>query len=138
MSGPPERLSGLQLALLRVLWARGEATVAEVHAEVGTARGLATTTVATLLRRLEKRGLLAHRTEGRVFVYRALVSEDEVGRQMVGGLVDDLYEGRADALFAHLLDAKGVSDDDLARIQRLLEARRARAEDGAPVDDPAQ
>lgn len=122
---PEQRLSGLQLALLRVLWDRGEATVNDVHAALKSARSLAPTTIATMLRRLEKRGLLAHRTEGRQFVYRALKSADEVGRTLVSDLVDDLYEGRPAELFAHLLDSKEVAPGDLARIKRMIEDREA-------------
>ena len=121
------RLSGLQLALMRVLWERGEATVNDVHAALEGTRGLAPTTVATLLRRLEKRGLVDHRTEGRQFVYRALASADAVGRTMVSDLVDGPYAGRTSALFAHLLDTEAVDAADLAHIKRLI-ADREKAE----------
>jgi len=115
------RLSPLQLAVLRVLWDRGEATVQDVRDGLAPEREFAQTTVATLLRRLEKRGVLTHRSEGRQFVYRPLQDADTVGRALVGELVDDLYGGRADALFAHLLEAKDVAPGDLARIKALIE-----------------
>ena len=72
-------LSELQLSLMRVLWQRGQASTAEV-AEALRAEGrpLAHTTVATLLQRLEKRGLLACDREARALVYRPCVSEPEV------------------------------------------------------------
>jgi len=87
---PPDQdphLTSLQLDVMRVLWARGEATATEVHADLAPGRRLAPTTVATLLRRLERRGLLAHRTEGRQFVYRPAVSEDAVRSSMVGEVI---------------------------------------------------
>ena len=117
------RLSGLQLALMKVLWERGEASVSDVHAAVQGDRPLAPTTVATLLKRLEKRGLLAHRTEGRQFVYRALVGADDVGKSLVGELARDMYDGKGAALFAHLLDATEIDAESLARIRRMIEER---------------
>jgi len=54
-------LTGLQIAFLRVLWQRGEASVAEICEALRPERALAQTTVATVLSRLEKRGVVAHR-----------------------------------------------------------------------------
>lgn len=115
-----QRLTSLQLAVLRSLWERGEASVGEVHADLAIERELAPTTVATLLKRLEARGLLDHRAEGRQFIYRALVDSDEVGRTMTTELVDDVYAGDVKELFAHLLDETEVSASDLKAIKRMI------------------
>jgi len=117
-------LSELQLSLMRVLWARGETSTAEVAEALRGERDLAHTTVATLLTRLEKRGLLSSRREGRSLMYTALVSESEVQRSMVGSLVDSLFAGRASALVSHLLDARGVDAKELAELQALLKQRK--------------
>lgn len=117
-------LSELQLSLMRVLWQRGEASVAEVAEALRGERDLAHTTVATLLTRLEKRGLLASRREGRSLLYTPQVSEAEVQRSMVGSLVDSLFAGRASALVSHLLDARGVDAKELAELQALLNQQR--------------
>lgn len=124
-------LTELQLALLRVLWERGEATVAEVQEALAPERSLAPTTVATLLSRMEKKGLLDHRTEGRQYVYRAVASEAEVRRSMVdefSGLAEDLFRGDVAALVSHLLTARDVAPDDLARVKALIEARERELE----------
>ena len=68
------QLTDLQLALLRVLWTRGEATVTEMVEALRPERDLAPTTVATLLSRLEKRRVVSHSTRARQYVYRARVS----------------------------------------------------------------
>lgn len=117
-------LSELQLALMRQLWARGEAgeasTAEVVEGLRAEQRPLAHTTVATLLTRLEKRGLLAARREGRGLVYRALVSEAQVQRSMVSGLLSNLFEGKASALLSHLLQESEIGDADLAQMRALL------------------
>lgn len=114
------KLTSLQQSILRVLWDANEASVVDVQSALASERSLAQTTVATLLKRLEERGLVDHRKEGRQFVYFATVDADEVGRDLVGGLATDLYGGRASELFAHLLDTTKVTEDDLSRIKKLL------------------
>ncbi|MFY2763973.1 BlaI/MecI/CopY family transcriptional regulator [Arenimonas sp. MALMAid1274] len=118
-------LSELQLDLMRVLW-RGEASVADVAAALAQRRGLAHTTVATLLTRLAKRGVVAQRRDGRVLYYRALLTESQVRRSMVGGLIQSLFRGDPQALLAHLVDEKDVKPGDLERVQALLSTAKAR------------
>ena len=118
-------LSELQLALLRVLWAQGQASAAEVVQALQPERALAHTTVATLLTRLEKRGVVAADRSGRQISYRPLVSEDEVQRSMVSGLLATLFDGKASALLSHLLAQDEVDADDLVRMRRLLAQRKA-------------
>ena len=120
-------LSELQLRLMRVLWQRGEASTAEVAEALRGERDLAHTTVATVLTRLEKRGLLASRREGRALLYTPQVSEAEVQRSMVGSLLDRLFAGRTSALVSHLLDARGVDAAELAELQALLKQRKGEA-----------
>jgi predicted transcriptional regulator len=114
------RLGDLQLAILRVLWERGEATVSEVHEALEPERGLAPTTIATMLQKLEKKEVLAHRSEGRRFVYHALVTEDQVTRSMVTDLTAQLFRGDVTALVSHLLSHHDVEAGELARLRRLI------------------
>ncbi len=117
---PVISLSDLQLAVMRVLWDRPEASTADVVEAMAGTRGLAHTTVATLLTRLEKRGVLAARRDGRQVFYRARVSEDAVRRSMVGSLLGNLFGGDARALVAHLVREDEVAPEDLERIEALL------------------
>ena len=115
-------LTELQVAILRVFWRLGEATTQEVHHALGPARQLAPTTVATLLSRLERRGVLAYRRRGRQHVYRALVSERQVRRTKVKELMESLFGGDPAALVSHLVRSDEVDADELARIRDLLGA----------------
>ena len=116
-------LGELQLAIMRVLWERGEATVADVHQGLERPWRRALTTVATMLSKMEKKGVVEHRTEGRQFVYRATVSEREVRRSMVSDLTSRLFEGNAAALVSHLIDEQGIDPEELAALRELLERR---------------
>ncbi len=121
-----QTLGELQHAIMAVLWERGEATSAEVH-EALAARGLAFTTIATMLRKMEDKGVVAHRAEGRQFVYRPTVSEDQVRRSMVGQLVERLFGGDPKALVAHLVSEQEIDADELEQLRRRLGPARKRA-----------
>jgi predicted transcriptional regulator len=113
------RLGELQLAIMRVLWARGEAAVTEVH-EALEERDLAPTTIATMLRKMEDKGVVTHRAEGRRFLYRPAVTEAAVRRTMVGELTDRLFRGEVTALVSHLLAEHDIDPDELARLRSLI------------------
>ena len=113
-------LSELQIALVRVLWRRGESSTADVAAELADERGIKHTTVATLLTRLEKRGVVAQRREGRQLFYRALVGEAQVRRSMVADLIGALFDGDARALVAHLVQESEIAPGDLAKVRKRL------------------
>ncbi len=126
--GDQQQLSDLQLAIMRVLWDRSEATAAEVHAELQADRELAPTTVATLLSRLEKRGLVDHRARGRQYVYRPKVSEHEVRRTMLRRLTDFFFGGEPAALVNHLVRTDDIQTEDLQAIRDLLRLRESDGE----------
>jgi BlaI family transcriptional regulator, penicillinase repressor len=113
-------LSDLQLALMRVFWLRSSASAADVVADLRTTRPLAHTTVATLLSRLEKRGLLQAIREGRQVTYRAAVSQQEVRRSMVSALLTGLFDGEARGLLSHLVDQRRIGAGELAEIRAAL------------------
>ena len=119
-------LSELQIAVMRVLWERGEASVADIAAVLADERGLKYTTVATLLTRLEKRNVVAQRREGRQLIYRAQVSEPHVRRSMVADLIGSLFGGDPRALVAHLVDESEIAPGDLERVRKRLAKGTAR------------
>lgn len=119
------RLGNLQLAIMRVLWQRGEAAVSDVHEDLEPERGLAPTTVATMLAKLERKGVVQHRTEGRRFIYRPRVDEEQVRRSMVDDLTSQLFHGDVTALVNHLLSGHSIAARELAELRSLITAREA-------------
>jgi predicted transcriptional regulator len=115
------QITDLQLDILRLLWAQGEATVAEVHEALPSHRPLAASTVATLLSRLEKRELISHRTSGRRHVYRAEISEEQVRSSVLDTVTEGVFGGDIAALVSHLLDARSVQPGDIERVRQLLD-----------------
>jgi BlaI family transcriptional regulator, penicillinase repressor len=122
-------LGELQLAILRVLWACGEATASDVHAALHAERGLAPTTIATMLKKMENRGLVNHREDGRRFIYRPAVTEEAVTRSMVSDLTDRLFGGKASELMGHLLAEHDIDRVELAELNRLISQAERRRKD---------
>jgi predicted transcriptional regulator len=131
----PVRLGDLQLAILRVLWAESEATVARVHAVIEPERGSAASTIATMLSKMEARGLVRHRKTGRQFVYRARIGESDAKRSMVRDVTSRLFRGDPLALVSHLVREEELGPDDLDAIRAMIERHAARAREGDGDDD---
>ena len=119
----PERhqLTELQLAILRVIWDKGEATVQDIWEALHPERGLAQTTVATMLSRLERRGVVNRRAQARQYHYKAAVTEAEVQHSMVGELTERLFAGDVTALVQHLISDEDISPGDIAKIRDMIE-----------------
>jgi BlaI family penicillinase repressor len=117
------RLTPPQLEILKVLWERSEATVVEIHQALLAERPLAATTIATLLSRLEKRGLVAYRTEGRQYVYRAVLKERDARRHALTEMTQGLFAGDVPTMVSQLLSSHELRPGDLARVRELIEAK---------------
>ena len=120
------RLGDLQLRIMRVLWQAAPASVAEVQQQLG-GEPLAYTTVATMLRKMEERGLLRHGEQGRRFFYVPAVTAAQVTRSMSDDLVDRLFEGSLADTVTHLLQTRDVSAQELDRLERLILERKRQA-----------
>ena len=118
------QLGDLQLAIMRVLWERGEAPAIEVHQALFEERGLAVTTIKTMLRKLEEYGCVEHRTNGRQFIYRPAIAEADVRKGMVGDLVQRLFAGDSAALVNHLVRSGEIDAEDLEDLREIVSRKR--------------
>lgn len=116
-------LSDVQLTLMRVLWARPDSSTADIVEALHAQRPMAHTTVATMLTRLEKRGVVHATRDGRQLIYRAAISESQVQRSMVSGMLSNLFQGNARALLSHLLREDEIGADDLEQLKALIERK---------------
>ena len=117
-------LGELQHAIMRVLWAEREASVARVYEALPPEHRRALTTIATMLTKMEKNGVVAHRADGRQFVYLPRIVESDVRRTMVADLTERLFDGDVTALVTHLISDVEIDREELTRLQKLIEAKR--------------
>ncbi len=117
-----QHLSDLQLAIMREVWTRGDASVNGIHEALRAERAIAPATVATVLNRLATDGVVTRERIGREYRYRALVSQNEMRRSMLGGLIQRLFGGDPATLVAHLVKEGDFQDTDLERVRAHVEA----------------
>lgn len=105
---------------MRIIWARGEATVRDVYEELLRSRRIAYTTVMTSLKTLEQKGYLKSSQQDRAFLYRPAQPKAKVMKDLVRHFIDRVFEGSAQPLLVHLLKERHISESDVAYIGRLV------------------
>jgi predicted transcriptional regulator len=118
-------LSPAQGEIMEIVWERGEVTANEVRRVLARTRSVARNTVRTLLERMEAKGWLTHRAEGRTFLYTAARPRHESVGQKVREMVETVCGGSPETLVAALLDYRGLRPDELRRIRQLLDEAQA-------------
>jgi predicted transcriptional regulator len=129
---PPKRsntLTPAELRLMKVLWDRGESTVAEMVTATADDGELAYTSVLTTIRILETKGYVCHRQEGRAFLYSSSVGELEAGRSEVRHVLKRFFGDSRERLLLSLLGDEEISADELKRLKEAIAA--------APDDEAA-
>src|SRR6202171_2325475 len=104
---------------MRVLWERGDVTIGDVCDVLEPA--LARASVQTMLRILDRKRYVRHRTDGRTFVYRATVDDDTASQRAVDHLVERFFDRSEGALVMRLLDRRGADAATLRRVRALLD-----------------
>jgi BlaI family penicillinase repressor len=119
MSRSLPQLSRFELQVLRLLWARSEASVSELHGDIPDAPSYST--IRKIVERLEQKGAIERvRVDDKAVVYRATVPRTAVIRHEIRRFLDVMFDGAAGPLVAHLADMDAVSLDDLKEVERQL------------------
>lgn len=113
---PTER----ELAILKVLWQLGEASVREVYEALRDELPIVQNTVQAFLRTMEDKGLVRHRTEGRTFVYRPARNRGLTSKRLLSGLLQQVFDGSIDELVASAFELRRPTDDELDKLRALL------------------
>ncbi|HVR43031.1 MAG TPA: BlaI/MecI/CopY family transcriptional regulator [Thermoanaerobaculia bacterium] len=109
-----------ELAILRVLWDRGECTVREVHDVLSGSSPIGYTTVLKLMQIMTEKGLVERDETRRAHVYRSRATEQKTQRQLLHDLVDRAFAGSASKLVMQALASNRTSADDLKEIRGVL------------------
>ena len=128
---PPKRsntLTEAELRLMKILWRRGESAVTDLVSAMPDDEPLAYNSVLTTIRILERKGYVDHRQEGRAFIYRPLIAENEAGRSEVRHVLSRFFGNSREQLLLSLLHDEEISPQEL---ERLKEAIRNASQDGS-------
>jgi predicted transcriptional regulator len=113
-----------ELEILRVLWDRGPLALSDVCETLRRQREVATTTVATMLRVMLDKRLVKRKRATRGHQWSAAVSQAAAAKSMVGKLVDGIFDGSAQRLVAHLVEAGQLSTKELAELRDLIDSNK--------------
>jgi predicted transcriptional regulator len=120
---PPKRsitLTQAELRLMKVLWLRGESSVADLVTACTGDAPLAYTSVLTTVRILEQKGYVTHRQEGRAFLYNACVAEDEASRSEMRHMLQRFFGNSRERLLLNLLGDEDLTADELRRLKQTI------------------
>jgi predicted transcriptional regulator len=121
---PPKKsntLTEAELRLMKILWRRGESAVTDLVAAMPDGESLAYNSVLTTICILEQKGYVRHRQEGRAFVYRAAVAEEEASRSEVKHLMSRFFGNSRERLLLSLLGDQEISSEELRRLKEAIE-----------------
>jgi predicted transcriptional regulator len=118
---PTKLLTDVELEIMQALWDRGEAPVRDILEALPNSRPLAYTTVATVLKVLEKKQFVASSKGERTHVYRAKVSREAYEKKSVHHLVDKVFRGEPSSFVMQLIRETKLTPDDIKSLRQLLE-----------------
>ena len=118
---PTPKPTVMELAILRVLWERGPATVREVHEVLDSGKATGYTTVLKLLQIMTAKGMVIRNEDERAHVYEARLPAESTKRQLVSDLVQRAFSGSASQLMMHALSGKKTSPAEIEEIRRMLD-----------------
>ena len=121
---PTSQLTPLDLAIMKVLWEGGPATVQVVRERLAGERDLAYNSVQTMLNVLHKKGKVRRLRQGRAFEYAPVVSRLQAARQATTDLVQRMFDGSAESLVMSLVEARHLTPERLARLSALVEEKK--------------
>ncbi len=120
---PPKKsntLTEAELRLMKILWRRGESAVTDLVSALPDGEALAYNSVLTTIRILEQKGYVDHRQEGRAFVYRACVQEQEAGRSEVRNVLNRFFGNSSEKLVLSLLGDEEISAEELESLREAI------------------
>jgi BlaI family penicillinase repressor len=123
----PRPLSLLEQLVMEIVWQRGSATADIVRAALDPDRPLKDSTVRTVLKRLEDKGYLRHKVEGRTYVYSGSEPRQNVAVRAVKQILDRFCSGSVESLLVGMVDQEVVDADELERMVTRLKVQRAAA-----------
>jgi predicted transcriptional regulator len=119
-------LTELQQAILDRLWSKGPATAEQIREALLPTHRLKDSSVRTLLRRLERRGYVSHRLDGRTFVYEAAMAPKRVAAHSVRQIIDRFWSGSVEQFLTGMVDEKILTQAEIARLARKIGHARKR------------
>ena len=122
---PLDELGDLQRSVIEAVWQLGQATVHQVRQRLARKRKPAYTTVLTAMQKLEKAGWLRHESKGKSYLYFPTATRREAGAGSLRKFIKRVFDGDATLMFQHLISDSKLSDNELARLRKMIDDKRS-------------
>lgn len=113
-------LTDVELELMSILWRLGEGSVSDVLEQLPVGRSLAYTSVSTILRILEQKGVLNARKEGRGHIYVPALKKSDYEAKAVKHVVEKVFDSAPVALVRQLLDSVDLGKAEIEELKKLI------------------
>jgi BlaI family penicillinase repressor len=117
-------LTELENEVMQAVWEVGPCSVEVVHQKISPNRRLKETSTRTLLRRLEQKGYLRHKTEGRAYIYRAVEPARSLAARAVRQIIDRFCQGSLEELVSGMVESKVLSQSEMDRLEKFVRGRK--------------
>jgi len=117
-------LTELENEVMQVVWEAGPCSVETVHESISRNRKLKETSTRTLLRRLEQKGYLRHKAQGRAYLYRAVEPARSLAARAVRQIIDRFCQGSVEELVNGMVESKVLSNKEIDRLEEFVRARK--------------
>lgn len=124
MTSRNRQLTELQQTIVEFIWRVGPCTADGIREGLAPTHQLKDSTVRTLLRRLEERGVVSHTVEGKAFVYRATVPPRSLAARSVQQIIERFWSGSAEQFLAGLVDEKVLTPAQIRRLAGKIKDRK--------------
>lgn len=110
-----------ELEILQVIWEKGPVSVREIHDALGGEEQNGYTTILKLLQIMHEKGMVARQKSGKLHLYSAVASQENVQNQMLNKIIDGVFQGSAAQLVLRALGNTKTSQEELDEIRKYLD-----------------
>jgi BlaI family penicillinase repressor len=126
--GRPSNLGEVEQLVMDYIWTDGPATSEACREALASTRPMKDSTIRTVLRRLEEKGYVSHKTEGRTFIYQASDARQNVAVRAVKGIIDRFCGGSVEQLVLGMVDNAVLDQKQLERLARKIAEKQSASE----------
>jgi predicted transcriptional regulator len=126
---PQKRLSELEALIMNYVWSKGPSSSEQIREGLAPRHPMKDATIRTILRRLEEKGYIGHRVEGRAFIYHGLDRPESVAVQAIRQLVDRFCGGSVEQLLVGMVDQEVISSEELSELAERIKSRKTESLD---------
>lgn len=118
------QISDAEFEVMDVIWKYAPISTNEITDRLAKTKDWSPKTIYTMLSRLEKKGVISHEKEGRVFVYSALIQKDAYLKAERSAFINHFFDGALNQMVVSYLNENDLTKNDIDTLQAILDKKR--------------